>query len=98
MQVTIYQADCLYQSSNCNYPHKVVVTAEQDMAKVIGHDHVCAEYENGYRSKDAFIVSDNAPMDCDNDHSDDPEEWITPEKLDAILRMSHIFSCSAVVT
>jgi hypothetical protein len=24
-------------------------------------------------------------MDCDNDHSDVPAEWITPEKLDALL-------------
>lgn len=55
------------------------------MAKVQSRDHVCAEYENGYRSKDSFVVSDNLPMDCDNDHSDDPDDWITPEKLDALL-------------
>lgn len=85
MQVTIFQADCLHQSANCNYPHKVVVTSEADMAKVQSRDHVCAEYNNGCRSKNAFILSDNAPMDCDNDHSDDSDEWITPEKLDTIL-------------
>lgn len=85
MQVTIFQADCLHQSSNCNYPHKVIVTSEADMARVQSRDHVCAEYKNGCRSKDTFILSDNAPMDCDNDHSDDPDEWITPEKLDTIL-------------
>lgn len=85
MQVTIFQADCLHQSANCNYPHKMVVTSEADMAKVQSRDHVCAEYENGYRSKDSFVVSDNLPMDCDNDHSDDPDDWITPEKLDALL-------------
>lgn len=85
MQVTIFQADCLHQSANCNYPHKVVVTSEADMAKVQSRDHVCAEYKNGCRSKNAFILSDNAPMDCDNDHSDDSDEWITPEKLDTIL-------------
>ena len=85
MQVTIFQADCLHQSANCNYPHKMVVTSEADMAKVQSRDHVCAEYENGYRSKDGFVVSDNAPMDCDNDHSDNPDDWITPEKLDALL-------------
>lgn len=85
MQVTIFQADCLHQSANCNYPHKMVVTSEADMAKVQSRDHVCAEYENGYRSKDTFIMSDNAPMDCDNDHSDDPAEWIMPEKLDELL-------------
>ena len=85
MQVTIYQADCLHQSANCNYPHKMVVTSDADMAKAQNRDHVCAEYKNGYRSKDTFVVSDNAPMDCDNDHSDDPADWITPEKLDEML-------------
>ncbi|SFX62000.1 phage/plasmid primase, P4 family [Ruminococcus sp. XPD3002] len=85
MQVTIYQADCLHQSANCNYPHKMVVTSDADMAKAQNRDHVCAEYKNGYRSKDTFVVSDNAPMDCDNDHSDDPADWITPEKLDELL-------------
>lgn len=85
MQVTIYQADCLHQSANCNYPHKMVVTSDADMAKAQNRDHVCAEYKNGYRSKDTFVVSDNAPMDCDNDHSDDPTDWITPEKLDELL-------------
>ncbi len=85
MQVTIYQANCLHQSANCHYPHKVVVTTVTDMAKVIGCDHVCAEYENGYRNKDTFIHSDNAPMDCDNDHSDNSDDWITAEKLDELF-------------
>ena len=85
MQVTIYQADCLHQSANCNYPHKMVVTSDADMAKAQNRDHVCAEYKKGYRSKETFVVSDNAPMDCDNDHSDDPADWITPEKLDELL-------------
>ena len=55
------------------------------MAKLIGRDHVCAEYKNNYRNKDTFILSDNTPMDCDNDHSDNPDEWITAEKLDELL-------------
>ena len=85
MQVTIYQADCLHNKANCIYPNKVVVTTEADMAKVQSRDHVCAEYKKNTRSKDNFILSDNIPMDCDNDHSDNPEKWITPELLDELL-------------
>lgn len=85
MQVTIYQADCLHNKANCIYPNKVVVTTEADMAKVQSRDHVCAEYKNNTRSKDNFILSDNIPMDCDNDHSDDPAKWITPDRLDELL-------------
>ena len=92
MQVTIFQADCLHQSANCNYPHKMVVTSEADMAKVQSRDHVCAEYENGYRSKDSFVVSDNLPMDCDNDHSDDPDDWITPVTTAPVATATNLFA------
>lgn len=85
MQVTIYQADCLHNKANCIYPNKIVVTTEADMVKVQSRDHVCAEYKNNTRSKDNFILSDNIPMDCDNDHSDNPAKWITPELLDELL-------------
>lgn len=33
------------------------------------------------RSDANFLLSDVVPMDCDNDHSDDPKDWITPEML-----------------
>lgn len=81
MELTFFVADCLHQSANCNFPHKMVVASGEDMAKVQQFDHVCAEYKNGYRSKANFVMSDNIPMDCDNDHSENPDDWITPEKI-----------------
>jgi P4 family phage/plasmid primase-like protien len=44
-------------------------------------DHVCAEYKDGYRSVGNFLSSTVVVMDCDNDHSDNPDDWISPEKL-----------------
>ena len=85
MQITLFQADCLYQPANCQYPHKMVITSKTDMAKLQSRDHVCAEYKNNYRSNNNFIVSDNIPMDCDNEHTENQDEWITEEKLDAIF-------------
>lgn len=41
-------------------------------------DHVTAEYKNNHRSNSDFLSSDNIPMDCDNDHSDNPNDWVTP--------------------
>ena len=32
-----------------------------------------------------FIRSNVAVMDYDNDHSEDPEEWITPEKMEELF-------------
>lgn len=30
-----------------------------------------------------FLVSDCLAMDCDNDHSEDPAQWVTPETVAA---------------
>jgi len=48
------------------------------MKAAAAYDHVTAEYKNNYRGNANFIQADNAPLDCDNDHSDDPKEWVTP--------------------
>ncbi len=48
-------------------------------------DHVCAKYKDYYRDKDRFIKSDVLPMDCDNDHSERPEDWILPQSLSDIF-------------
>lgn len=82
MQITIFNADCVGKAANCGYPHKNVVCDDSTMAGVVAHDHVCATYKNNYRSKENFIESDVIPMDIDNDHSEDPAEWITEDKMD----------------
>lgn len=85
MQMTFYRADCVGKAANCCYPHKVLVDGAKTMEDVVSHDHVCATYKNNYRSKDNFQESDVIPMDIDNDHSEDPAEWITEEKMDELF-------------
>lgn len=81
MKFTIYTANCTGNEKNTLYPNQMVITCEGDLKKSITFDHVCAKYKNDTRSDANFIVSDVIPMDCDNDHSDDPDEWITPQFL-----------------
>lgn len=81
MKFTIYTADCTGNEKNTLYPNQRVITCEGDLKKSITYDHVCAQYKNNTRSDANFIVSDVVPMDCDNDHSDNSDEWITPEIL-----------------
>ena len=81
MKFTLYTADCTGNAKNTNYPHQKVITSEADLKKAVAFDHVCALYDNFSRSDTNFQLSDVVPMDCDNDHSDDTDEWITPEKL-----------------
>ncbi len=85
MQLTICTANCTGNQKNCLYPNKSVVTSEDELKEAVKLDHVCAEYKNNYRSADNFLKSDVIVMDCDNDFTEKPEEWITPEALDDIL-------------
>ena len=85
MQITMFTADCTGQAANCNYPNRRVVSTPEEMREAVRFDHVCAEYKGNYRSIGNFTRSDVVVMDIDNDHTEDPAEWITPEKLDELL-------------
>lgn len=78
MQMTIYDAVTVGSKSNCVYPNPVTVTDADTMKRAAAFDHVCAAYKQNYRSIDNFLKADCLPMDCDNDHSDDPADWLTP--------------------
>ena len=78
MKFTLYTANCTGNEKNVLYPNQKVITAEADLKKAISYDHVCAKYQNDTRGDANFLVSDVVPMDCDNDHSDDPDDWLTP--------------------
>lgn len=78
---TIYSADVTGNPGNCSYPHKHVILDADGLKAAICHDYVCAEYRNSYRNGDNFIGSDCLPVDCDNDHTEDPAGWKTPEDV-----------------
>ena len=81
MRFTLYRSNCLEVPENCTYPHKVEITGKDSLIEAVKHDYVCAEYQGNYRSNDNFIGSDCLPVDCDNDHSDDPDEWVYPSDV-----------------
>lgn len=85
MQVTIFTANCIGQAANCSYPNKVTVVTPEQLREAVKADHVCAEYKGNYRGIGNFIRSDVIVMDIDNDHSEEPAEWITAEKLEEIF-------------
>lgn len=80
---TLYSADITGNPGNCSYPHRHDVTDKASLKAAICHDYVCAEYKNHYRNGDNFIGSDCLPVDCDNDHSEEPADWITPDDVAA---------------
>ena len=79
----IFYADCTGREGNCLYPHKADVTDAVSLAQAVRFDYVCAEYKGNYRSKANFISSNCLAVEFDNDHSEKPEEWVTPKDLQA---------------
>ena len=82
MKMTFYTANCRGNAKNSLYPNKRVVDNEDDCMEVMAFDHVCAEFKNCRRSGDNFLSCDVDVMDCDNDHSDNPADWVHPEDLE----------------
>ena len=78
IEFTLYTADCAGNLSNCFYPKKTVIKDKDSFLEAIKFDHVSAEYKDNYRSNTNFITADNIVLDCDNDHSDDLKDWVTP--------------------
>lgn len=80
-EFTIYTANCTGNAKNCIYPTEVAVKDIASLARAMRHDHVCAMYRDHKRSAAGFQWSDCIPMDCDNDHSEDPAQWKSPEDV-----------------
>lgn len=81
--ITIYTAKRRGDKFNTVYPIKREITSIADMREAAQYDHVFAEYRDNHRSIKDFICSDCLPFDCDNDHSEKEEDWITAEKVKA---------------
>lgn len=76
-KITLYSAKERGNQSNCYYPKKHEICDISSLHAAVSTDYVCAAYKDNYRNASNFIESDVLPFDCDNDHSDDKEKWIT---------------------
>lgn len=85
MKFTLSTADCTGNAANCLYPHDLEISTPDELAAAIMKDQVFARYKDRYRNIANFLESDVIPMNCDNDHSDNPEDWLTAEKLEEIF-------------
>ena len=85
MKMTFYRSNGRGNAKNCIYPKKCVVDNEDDCLEVMAFDHVCGKFADFRRSGENFLSSDVEVMDCDNDHSDDPADWIYPSDLERLI-------------
>ena len=80
-EIRLYYADCAGVPGNCSYPHEAVIEDAASLRRAVSRDYVCVAYKNSYRANANFRTTNCLGMDCDNDHSDNPEDWITPEHM-----------------
>lgn len=73
---TMYYSDHLINQTNCLYPHQIKIVDVETLKKAVSKDYVCARYKENYRSNDNYLGSDCLAFDCDNDHSEDPSDWV----------------------
>lgn len=77
----IYYSNCTQQYNNCLYPNEIYITDIESLKKAVSHDYVCAKYKDNYRSIDNFISSNCVGVDFDNDHSNNPDDWVTSDSI-----------------
>lgn len=85
MNFTLFTSNCVGNAQNSLYPNKADIANEDDFKAAIARDHVCAKYKNSHRASDDYISGNVDVLDCDNDHSDNPDDWIYPEMYEEIF-------------
>ena len=95
---TLYCANCTGIESNCSYPNPVEISDLDALRTAAAHDYVVAQFRNSYRNTANFMSANCLCKDCDNDHSDDPADWVTPEHVRNASPMCRWPSTTAATT
>ncbi|MCM1225989.1 MAG: phage/plasmid primase, P4 family [Clostridium sp.] len=81
MKFTLYTADCRENAKNVYYTNSINITDEESLKKAVRFDHVSARFKDGKRSNDNFETGNCLMFDCDNSHSENVNDWVTPFEL-----------------
>ena len=76
MEVIVFHSGNCGNAKNCLYPHSGTGSTPDELKKLFCYDHTFIRFKNNYRSKENFLEASVATLDNDNDHSDDPADWI----------------------
>lgn len=85
MKFRVYTSKFKGNAKNCYYPNCLEIDNMNAMQEAVAYDHVCSVFKDNKRNIDNFVSSNVIVMDCDNDHSDNPDMWITPALVDAFF-------------
>lgn len=79
--LTVYYANQRGSPQNCLYPYVGTVRTADELKPLVANDHVFIHFTSNRRGKENFIQANVAVFDCDNDHSDNPADWINPDDI-----------------
>lgn len=89
MQFTLSHSGQSGVQTTTVYPHQVTITDETSLKRIAQYDHVAGLFSNNTRSNANFLKSDVLVMDIDNDHTENPDDWITEEYLKILFSDYH---------
>lgn len=81
LTLTVYCAEQCGNPKNCLYPNSGTSNNPDELKRLFRNDHTLIRFKNNYRCIDNFAEAVVAVLDNDNDHSDDPQDWVTIEDI-----------------
>ena len=72
----IYSSNKRNDETNVIYAKEVKLKNLDDFKMAVSHDYVWDNYKDNHRSSMNFISANVLPFDIDNDHSNNPSDWI----------------------
>ena len=74
--LTVHHSNQCGNAKNCLYPYSGTSDNPEELRVLFSHDHTFIDFKGNYRCADNFIQATVAAFDNDNDHSEDPEDWV----------------------
>lgn len=90
MDIMVFHSGYCGNAQNCKYPYSGIGSTPEELKKLFCYDHTFIRFRDNYRSKENFLEATVATLDNDNDHSDDPRDWVP---IDAIPKLFSEIPC-----
>lgn len=77
MKIEVHYSNAYQNAKNCLYKNHGTAENAEEFKKLVAYDHVFFEFKDDYRAIKNFLGTSVAALDCDNDHSENKDDWIT---------------------
>lgn len=76
LTLTVHYSNQCGNAQSCLYPYSGTSSEPEELKSLFSHDHTFIEFKDNYRCIDNFRQATIAAFDNDDDHSDDPKDWV----------------------